>query len=368
MKKSSMAFVAGMAVAGLMVISLVVLAAAQTSGGSGAAPAQSATTGGKAAAQPQGSPVAERTNQAGKGVSNADISRYYNLYMQSLAANLGVSSDKLTGSMTQAFKDVLVQAVKDGKLTQAQADEISSQWPNMQMKLFAAGMMAGGGDKRQCPATPQSNLENQVTDAAFQALAAKLGMNLGDLKQALGSSSVADLAASKNVSVQEVKTAVINAIKPILDQAVQSHTITQPQEDSVIQMVQNADLSKPISALTIGGGAAGKTLDDTFLRQVMEQSFQSVADKLGVTKDQLMQQLAQGKSLADIAASKNVSQAELKTAIANGIKPVLDQGVKDGKISQQQEDAILQGVQSMNLTQNPKDLLRPLAGNPKMCQ
>ncbi len=368
MKKSSMAFVAGMTVAALMIVSLVVLAAAQTSGGNGAAPAQSATTGGKAEAQPQGSPVAEPTNKAGNGVSNADIIRYYNLYMQSLAANLGVSQDKLTSSMNQAAKDTVNQAVKDGKLTQAQADEISSQWPNMQMKLFAAGMMAGG-DKGQCPATPQSDLENQVNDAAFQALAAKLGMGVADVKQALGSGkSVADLAASKNVSVQEIKIAVINAIKPILDQAVRDGTINQQQEDTLIQTVQNADLSKPISALTIGGGAAGKALDDTFLRQVMEQSFQSVADRLGMTKDQLMQQLGQGKSLADIAASKNVSQAELKTAIANGIKPVLDQGVKDGKISQQQEDAILQGVQSMDLTQNPKDLLRPLAGNPKMCQ
>jgi hypothetical protein len=83
----------------------------------------------------------------------------------------------------------------------------------------------------------------------------------------------------------------------------------------------------------------------------MQQAMQAVADKLGITVAQLQTDLQSGQTLADIAKSKNVSVADLKTAVVNVIKPTLDQAVKAGTLTQAQEDSIIQNIQNADLTQ-----------------
>jgi hypothetical protein len=67
----------------------------------------------------------------------------------------------------------------------------------------------------------------------------------------------------------------------------------------------------------------------------------AVADKLGLTSDQLTAGLNSGKTLAQIAEAKGVSRADLVAALEVAHKASLAQAVKDGILTQAQADTML---------------------------
>jgi len=71
----------------------------------------------------------------------------------------------------------------------------------------------------------------------------------------------------------------------------------------------------------------------------------SVSKLLGMDAAQIAAERHDGKSLVDIAASKNVSEEALINAILADRKAILDARVKAGTLTQQQEDYMLQRMQ-----------------------
>ena len=63
-----------------------------------------------------------------------------------------------------------------------------------------------------------------------------------------------------------------------------------------------------------------------------------VAKTLGITTEQLYAERSAGKTLAQIAKDKGVSEQQLTDAILTALKQVIDQAVKDGRITQAQAD------------------------------
>ncbi len=229
MNNSKRTIFLGAIAAFILLGSLVVISAAQTTGNSTTttqnAPANATTTPGTATA------------------ASTTKGQYYNLYLQNLSTSLGVSKDKLTQSMVQAQKDTIAQAVKDGKLTQAQANKLATRIDAMAQKgvYSFAGLGAKHHAKTHKPNAALKGVEQQVTTA----VANKLGISVDQLKSDLKSGqTLAQIAQSKNISVADLKTTIVNTVKPTLDAAVKAGTITQAQEDKVIQRIQNADFTK----------------------------------------------------------------------------------------------------------------------------
>ncbi|PZR97229.1 MAG: hypothetical protein DLM69_09920 [Candidatus Chloroheliales bacterium] len=260
MNKFNRTVILGSIAAAILLVSLVVIAAAQIGGSSAAAsqPQNAVTQAQNVAAQANATPGTSTSKPI------TDTNTYYNIYLQNLANNLGVSKDKLTQSMVQAAKDTITQAVKDGKLTQAQADSLNQRIDQMAQNgrygfegfgrgfgpMGKGGMMGGPG--KGAPVI------GQVMQQAIQAVATKLGITTSELMTDLKSGqTLADIAKSKNVSVADLKTAIINAIKPTLDTAVKNGTLTQAQEDSIIQRIQSADFTKKGFGFGFGPGGFG---------------------------------------------------------------------------------------------------------------
>ena len=65
--------------------------------------------------------------------------------------------------------------------------------------------------------------------------------------------------------------------------------------------------------------------------------FGAAAKKLGVSEDELRSSLRDGKSIADVAKSKNVDPADVVDAMVAAVKTDLDQAVKDGRLSRRTE-------------------------------
>jgi len=76
-------------------------------------------------------------------------------------------------------------------------------------------------------------------------------------------------------------------------------------------------------------------------RSVHTLVWNSLADALKLTPDELNEQLASGKTLIQIAEAQGVSQDQLAAALETSVKAGLDKAVADGVLTQAQADQML---------------------------
>ena len=70
---------------------------------------------------------------------------------------------------------------------------------------------------------------------------------------------------------------------------------------------------------------------------------QRVAERLNMSVDQLTTQVSGGKQIADLAAARGVSAAQLHTIILGAYQAAFDQAVRDGTYTQAQADQYMSG-------------------------
>jgi len=142
------------------------------------------------------------------------------LYRSALAQKLGTTVEKLQQAMTDARKEAVDQAVKQGLLTQAQGDQLQR--------------------RVQGPAIALA-VRTSVLDAAAKAL----GMSTADLTTALKTKTLLGLATEKKVDVATLRTAIANAEKAAIDQAVKDGRLSQAQADAMKANIkpENVDLN-----------------------------------------------------------------------------------------------------------------------------
>jgi len=77
--------------------------------------------------------------------------------------------------------------------------------------------------------------------------------------------------------------------------------------------------------------------------------FDKVAETLGLTPEELFTELHAGKSLTEIAEARGVDMQKvhdaIKAARIEATKQAIQQAVEDGRISQEQADWMLQGLE-----------------------
>lgn len=77
---------------------------------------------------------------------------------------------------------------------------------------------------------------------------------------------------------------------------------------------------------------------------VYDTVWKALAEQLGLTSEELTAQINSGKTLAQIAEEKGVSTKDLATTMETGMKAGLEQAVKDGKLTQEQADLMIQNM------------------------
>ncbi|MEP7286658.1 MAG: hypothetical protein ABI947_12925 [Chloroflexota bacterium] len=160
-----------------------------------------------------------------------------------LATSKNITVQTVTDAITTAQKADLAQAVKDGLLTQAQADAMSSrQNPSVPPAPPAANPPATEQAPAPAPRAPRilrGAFELRVPELNVvhreTVIAQALGMSCPDLAKAMISGqTITQVAASKNVQMQTVIDALINAEKAAIAQDVKEGLITQTQADGRI--------------------------------------------------------------------------------------------------------------------------------------
>jgi hypothetical protein len=79
-----------------------------------------------------------------------------------------------------------------------------------------------------------------------------------------------------------------------------------------------------ISSISVS--AAAQRPDSAEWKQRAEQAMAPVADLLGLTPDQLQQQLQSGQTLGGLASAKGISHSDLVSAIQNGLQAAAPAG------------------------------------------
>ncbi|MGE5618811.1 MAG: hypothetical protein ACM3US_06085 [Sphingomonadaceae bacterium] len=162
----------------------------------------------------------------------AASSNYREHFLDRLANALGTTREKLNSAFTQARNETVDQMVKDGKLTQEQADKIKAK---SDTAPFAFGFRGFG--KRH-----EGGIVFKGGGQVHVAIAEALGMTPEELTNQLKSGkSLAELAQGKE---QAVKDAVVGIVKAQLDNAVKNGKMTQERADRILEQIRTADLSK----------------------------------------------------------------------------------------------------------------------------
>jgi len=181
---------------------------------------------------------------------------------------------------------------------------------------------------------------------------------------------VGHLATDLGKSQDQVNKAISDALNQTLSDAVKNGDLTQKQADAIKARLGNgrvcaAGVEKGIGA--IGGiGRIGKLpdLNPGARMNIAGISMSDIASALGISQQELRQDLESGKTLKDIAASRGMDEAAFRAKLATAVKADLDKRVAAGDLTQSQEDMILQRIQNGTLPLWDKSLPRPFKPAP----
>jgi 3-hydroxyacyl-CoA dehydrogenase len=155
------------------------------------------------------------------------------------AKRLNVTPEALRSALGAAEDNQLDQAVKDGKLTQEQADAIKKRRADSGTVLGGPGV-AGGvhpGFRGGPGGIGGPGLAFKLgSGGALDAAASALGLKLDDLLAKLrDGKSVADVAKEQGKSLDDVKKAITDGVTKELDKAVADKKLTSDQRDRILK-------------------------------------------------------------------------------------------------------------------------------------
>lgn len=145
------------------------------------------------------------------------------------------------------------------------------------------------------------------------------------------------LAGQLGVTQAKLDAASLAAAKATVQDQVTSGKLTQAQADQVKAKLPSTGLCS--AAI----GRLGRTQHDSVATGAY---LTAAAAALGITESELKADFKAGQTLAQVAAAKNVSEADFKTKVVAALKPKLDAAVAAKTITQSQEDAQLAKLQA----------------------
>jgi len=294
-----------------------------------------------AAAEDQTTPTkVQQTADKGKHIvrgsmfaNNEELLAMLNLSAEELKAQLkegktleaiieaqGASKDEVVDLLVKQQQERLAQAVKDGKLTQEQADKQEETLQDMAQKMlegtgFGPGGKGFGGDRHIASNEDLQKLLNLSTEELQEQIKA--------------GKSLKEIAEAQSVDVEDVIDLLTKQHEERLAEMVSTGKLTQEQADK-----QSEKLNEKITSM----------VENTFQgRIIIHFGFKLDENEellmlLNLDADKLKEELQAGKSLADIAEAQGVDEDKLIDLLTEQQEANLAEAVKAGKLTQEQAD------------------------------
>ena len=162
-------------------------------------------------------------------------------FISHFASDLKSNQTAINNAYQQAIGQTLADEVKNGTLTQAQADKIKQALAGKQPCALVNGLAP----------TAKAGIA-QYRQALMIAAASALGITPQQLRTDLASGmTLSQIAAAQKPAITEdqFRTKLIANIKPLLDKAVTDKKLTSAQEQQILQRLQTGPIpfwDKPI--------------------------------------------------------------------------------------------------------------------------
>ena len=232
-----------------------------------------------------------------------------NAYLDRLAAALGIERSQL---------DTAIQSSRD----QAQADGIGRRGG----KGFG-GHRGKRGRGWHGSKSALGGKMTELTEAVNAATATALGYDDVDaLREAASGKFLFDLAAEKDVTIEQLEQARRTAAQPILDGLVNDETLTREQADQLLERVVKVHEPSAMERAHIAVGQAMR---------------EATATKLGYDSTEALAEALKEKSLRVLAVEQGVTPEQLQTAQQEAAETALDNLVNSGTITREEADSYL---------------------------
>lgn len=150
---------------------------------------------------------------------------------------------------------------------------------------------------------------------------------------AVRQSFVSKFAANLGVGEDKVTAALEATKKQMLDEAVQQGKLTREQAD---KMAANEGFG-------LGGFGFGHDRDHSFMGK--GRHLESMAKVLGITADQLKTEFESGKKIEAIVTGHGMTMDQFRQKMMELKKDEISKAVKDGKLTQDQANKIMQKME-----------------------
>lgn len=181
--------------------------------------------------------------------TKANAQAICNDFISHLSTDLGKSQSQVSVAVQKAIGETLADEVKNGDITQAQADVIKKRLASRPPCTLAGNLKPAPGSQAKIGAYRQ-----QLMTAAASALGISDTTLKADLAKGM---TLSQIAAAQNPPVTEAqfRTRLIARLTPLLDAAVKSNKLTAAQEQAILKQLQtgpipfwNAPVRKPKAA------------------------------------------------------------------------------------------------------------------------
>jgi hypothetical protein len=163
--------------------------------------------------------------------------------------------------------------------------------------------------------------------------------------------TAATAAAATATRAQKPGGPLADAVDSALKGLVDNKTITQAQSDAVKAAIKDKVAALPRKA----PGGLGRLGGHPGLGAIKGDILGTASKALGMTPDELATELRSGKTISEIAKSKNVEPQKVVDALVGEANTKIDQAVKNGKLTTEQGD---------NLKSKVKDRVTDAVNNP----
>jgi hypothetical protein len=195
--------------------------------------------------------------------------------------------------------------------------------------------------------TRRTKIKIGVAAVAAAALAVVLGAAgaiaaSGVLSPSEESQAIIDDAADRlGVEPSELTDALKEALKSHVDAAVDAGRLTEDQGEALKERIDSGETPLLFGKL----GRHGPGPFGHFGHFGHFAKLEAVASYLGLSEAELREQLAEGKTLAEVAKAEGKSVDGLVQALVREAEAKLDEAVADGRLTRAQADELAEGLE-----------------------
>ncbi len=241
-----------------------------------------------------------------------------------IAAEQGFSEEEFH----QAIKDAAVESIRqkadDGVITQEQADSLierieDGRW-DLRFSRLPQRRSIGEGVKLARP---------------LEILSQVLGLTAEQIREQMeNEKTIVEIAADQGFSEEELGQAVKDAMAERIQGLVADGSITQEQADIWLERMQDGHWGIRFAGPRLRGDVAERFHNG--------QPSDLLSEVLGLTAEQLKEQLQSGKTIVEIASEQGLSEEALRQAVRDAMVTRIQQKVDDGTLTREQADKILE--------------------------